>query len=124
MNRKVFIKSLIAGATIAAIPTALIAEEIGVNDILVVAAEQIKQARYAPNGIFVLQNYLKVDVNVYNSLDIKELDELCINFFQAPVKSIGFVDDDFYYNRLTVVPFANNGSNDPRIINLNYTKNG
>ena len=50
------------------------------------------------------------------SLNIADLDKLCIEKCGSPVKEIGYMDDDFAKGMLTVFPFARDGSNDPALL--------
>jgi hypothetical protein len=88
MKRSTFIKSLLAGAVVAALPVKLLADKAATPKL------------YA----------FKINHDVYkriqmNSIGFEGIDKLCIELTGYPVKQIGYERDDFACNRFTVVSF-------------------
>lgn len=97
MKRLDFLKAIIGGAVVAAVSPLVIA-----GDTIPIEVDALKPNCYSFKITGELWKRCTADDG---NLDIRYLDNLCIELTGYPIKEVGYNFDDFAYNRLTVVSF-------------------
>lgn len=107
MKRSEFLRTLIAGVAVTAIPGSLILDHD--YDVLKAAKLQVESMAGAPKNFVcsfkISQELWDKCANDDGTLSIKHLDDLCIEMSGYPIKEVGYEEDDFLKNQLTVVSF-------------------